>query len=630
MSYDDALTKVFDASHTKVLENKELALCCNIDSPLFEQTEQYFARLKSLKTEIFSSKINYRNQVVDDSLRIIDAFKPELGISTKDVKEEQKPFIKDHYFDVLNKLNNALKIANFNLDLFSKFNFFHNNIVAIGANGSGKSTLSAKLKEYLPKSAMTISAQKLLIIPVFKNITNPNDTIKDLKKSQAYEKSTRFILESDKSHSPETDAIKNEFKFLLNNLLSENNTLNNKYVQSVRNGENCSVPESKLNKTIEIWNSLIEHRVLECSDGININLKALTSEGSYPAYQMSDGEKVVLYYIAHVIQAPQDGFIIVDEPEMYLHKTLLSKLWDILETEREDCIFVYLTHDLEFATSRNTAKKVWIKSFNHPDKWEIENIPSNELPEALLLKLLGSRKRILFCESESGKIDEKIYNLLLPNVTITPVKTCFDVINYTKAFNELPNTTAEAFGLIDSDHHDPDRLSSLQAQNVFSLNVSEVENLLFDEGFLRNFSKQMMCDEDVVSTIKSEVIEKLSNTKDLQVANYISAKINYYFKSSHVSKGNTLEDVKTHYSHFTDNISIDDWHDTRETELQYIIDSKDYDRALCVINDKGLKTIANRNFNIGNFQERALNYLQFNHDSHQHLLKHLPSELTAG
>ena len=256
---------------------------------------------------------------------------------------------------------------------------------------------------------MIISAQKLLIIPVFKNITNPIDTTKDLQESQSHEKSTRFKSVSDSNYSPETDLIKHEFKVLLSNLLSENNTLNNKYVHSVRNGENCNVPESKLVKAIEIWNSLIEHRVLECSDGINITLKTKGEESIYPAYQMSDGEKVVLYYIAHVLQAPQDGFIIVDEPEMYLHKTLLSKLWDILETEREDCIFIYLTHDLEFATSRNTAKKVWIKSFNHPDEWEIEDIPTNELPEALLLKLLGSRKRILFCESESDKMDEKIY-----------------------------------------------------------------------------------------------------------------------------------------------------------------------------------------------------------------------------
>ena len=68
-------------------------------------------------------------------MRIIDAFKPELGINTQNIEEGQKPFIKDYYFDVLNKLNDALKIASFNLDLFNKFNFFNNNIVAIGANG---------------------------------------------------------------------------------------------------------------------------------------------------------------------------------------------------------------------------------------------------------------------------------------------------------------------------------------------------------------------------------------------------------------------------------------------------------------------------------------------------------------
>ncbi|MDA5132952.1 AAA family ATPase [Psychrobacter sp. ANT_H3] len=629
MSDANALLEVFNKLHLKILEHEKLASYCGVESMLFNEVEQYFIKIKSLITELGSSKINYRNQVINDYVGIIESFEPVLGLDINIIEEGQKLFVKEHYLSQLINLDRALEIGSFNLELFNKFNFFNNNIVAIGANGSGKSTLSAKLRDYLPDSAMIISAQKLLIIPVFKNVTNPIDTIKDLQESQSHEKSTRFKSVSDSNYSPETDLIKHEFKVLLSNLLSENNTLNNKYVHSVRNGEKCNVPESKLFKAIEIWNSLIEHRILECSDGINITLKTKGDESIYPAYQMSDGEKVVLYYIAHVLQAPQDGFIIVDEPEMYLHKTLLSKLWDILETEREDCIFIYLTHDLEFATSRNTAKKVWIKSFNHPDKWEIEDIPSNVLPEALLLKLLGSRKRILFCEGESGKIDEKIYNLLLPDFTITPVKTCFDVINYTKAFNELPNTTTEAFGLIDSDHHETDRLLSLKAQNVFSLNVSEVENLLFDEGFLKGFSKQMMCDEDVVSTIKSEVIAKLDNIKELQVANYISAKINYYFKSSHVSKGNTRENVKTHYANFTDNINIDEWHDTRESELQDIISSKDYDRALRVINDKGLKVIANRNFNIGNFQDRAINYLQFNQDSHQHLLKHLPSELTA-
>ncbi|WP_201615610.1 AAA family ATPase [Psychrobacter urativorans] len=626
MLENNSLMNLIDENIIKLQRYLEIAKFCDINIKPFEEAICYFNKLKNSIHTHEPLKENYKEQIQVDSSNIMKS----LNFSTNfEISQMYKDFYKINIKKGLDEFKYNTKVASFNLNIFSKFSFFDKNIVAIGANGSGKSSLSAKLKEYLPDSAMTISAQKLLVIPVFKNITNPNDTIKELGKSQAYEKSTKFKLESDTNYSPESDAIKNEFKILLNNLLSENSTLNNKYVQSVRKGENCNVPESKLINTIEIWNSLIEHRVLECSDGINISLKARNSENTYPAYQMNDGEKVILYYISHVLQAPQDGFIIVDEPEMYLHKTLLSKLWDILETEREDCIFIYLTHDLEFATSRNTAKKVWIKSFNHPDKWEIEDIPNNELPEALLLKLLGSRKRILFCESESGKMDEKIYNLLLLNFTITPVKTCFDVINYTKAFNELPNMTTEAFGLIDSDHHEPARLTSLKAKNIFSLNVSEVENLLFDEEFLKGFSKQMMCSESVVSTIKSDVLTRLSETKGLQVANYISAKINYYFKSSHVSKGNTLEVVKTHYANFTSNINIDEWHNARECELQNIIDNQNYDGALSVINDKGLKIIANKNFNIGNFQEKALNYLQFNHDSHQHLLKHLPSELTA-
>lgn len=628
MSTTEEFNNQIENYHLKILNHQELAVVCGVDSDLFDRAEKHFDIISAISSEIVKSKDNYKNQILNDYLSILDSLGSELGIPINNIEEEQIPFIQSHYNEILANLEQALQKAEFNLGLFTKFSFFDKNIVAIGANGSGKSSLSQKLKEYLPDSAMTISAQKLLIIPVFKHITNPDDTKKKLKEAQSLDKTTKFSFDITSSHSPETNQIRNEFSLLLDNLLSENNTLNNKYVQSVRKGGNCDIPESRLINAITIWNSLIEHRTLVCDDGINILLTDGTSKGNYPAYQMSDGEKVVLYYIAHVLQAPKDGFIIVDEPEMYLHKTLLNKLWDILETEREDCIFIYLTHDLEFATSRNTAKKVWIQSFTYPDKWEFDDIPTNDLPEALLLKLLGSRKRILFCEGESGSIDDKIYNLLLPDFTITPVSSCSDVINYTKAFNTLPNSTTEAFGLIDSDHQDPDRLASLKDKNIFALEVSEVENLLFDEEFLRALSNQMMCDDKIIDYIKSDILQRLSEKKDLQVANYLSAKINYYFKDSHVSKGNSLADVMKNYDDFNSSINIEEWHNIRSDQIQSIIESQNYESALLVLNDKGLKTIANRHFNIGNFQEKAINFLQFNSDSHQFLLKHFPEELT--
>jgi hypothetical protein len=108
-----------------------------------------------------------------------------------------------------------------------------------------------------------------------------------------------------------------------------------------------------------------------------------------------------------------------------------------------------------------------------------------------LLELLGSRKNIYFCEGKKGKIDEKIYNILFPNFTITPVDSCFDVIHYTKAFNKIPNVTTKAFGLIDSDYHTPERLSALGPKCIFSFSMSEVENLLMDETFLKILAKQL-------------------------------------------------------------------------------------------------------------------------------------------
>jgi hypothetical protein len=198
--------------------------------------------------------------------------------------------------------------------------------------------------------------------------------------------------------------------------------------------------------------------------------------------------------------------------------------------------FYLFNSDLDFATSR-TAKKVWIKSFNYPSSWEIENIPDNELPEPLLLELLGSRKNILFCEGKKGSIDEKIYNILFPDFTITPVDNCFAVINYTKAFNKLPNSTTKAFGIIDADHHGTERLQALQPLNIFSMSMAEPENLLLDESFLELLAEQLLFNKAIVQQIKTDIIDQLKIELELQISNYVSAKINYYFKASHVSKG---------------------------------------------------------------------------------------------
>lgn len=573
--------------------------------------------------EIEQPKINYLEQFIQN-VSVLSRFLPWHGSHDTSffVKEN-----KDGYANLLTtNAPSIIEVQNrliFTIAFFKSVNYFSNNVVAIGANGSGKTSLSKKLKDYLKGNGIVISAQRILLIPQFASIESPLVTAQNLKQEQNRNKDTR----DDGVYG----YLQSEFAVLLRHLLSENTATSNEYrtkaIEAAKIGESLVPPPlTNLDHALSIWNSLIPHRTIECKDGINIQVRPNQGE-PYPALRMSDGEKVLLYLIVQVLLAPPNGFIVIDEPEMYLHKTILKKLWDKLELLRRDCLFIYLTHDLDFATSRTTAKKIWIKAFDYPDDWKIEAIPDNEIPELLLLELLGSRKNILFCEGVKGSSDERIYNILFPEFTVTPVGSCFQVINHTKAFNKIPNLLTKAYGLIDSDYHPPARLTALLKDNVFNFGVSEVENLLLDEGFLLVLAGNLLKGNSEIEAIKKDIINDLEINAEQHAVHYVNAKIDYYFKASHVSNGNTKEILSQNYSEFIGRIQIDEWYTERIKHIEYIIQSADYTTAISVHNNKGLKRCAERHLKISDFTDRALTLLQCNPDTHKFLLKYFPSEI---
>ena len=72
----------------------------------------------------------------------------------------------------------------------------------------------------------------------------------------------------------------------------------------------------------------------------------------------------MFYYIAHILLAIDNSYIIVDEPENHLHPTNCNKLWDELEKERCDCKFIHLTHNINFATTHSNCTILRNKKFN--------------------------------------------------------------------------------------------------------------------------------------------------------------------------------------------------------------------------------------------------------------------------
>ncbi|HCQ9894527.1 TPA: ATP-binding protein, partial [Acinetobacter baumannii] len=393
--------------------------------------------------------------------------------------------------------NNVFSSLKFTLSFFKQLNYLTSNMVLLGANGSGKSSLAAQLKNHLNSYSLVISAQKLLFIPEFESISNPQNTNLALQNQQTnfnYSKWT-FSANAHTSSLNFINELAQQFTNLIDNLLAERTQILLSYIEDVHSGKitdnKSNIPETKLDKVIKIWNRLFQHRELYCKhSNIVVRIKDLSED--YEANHMSDGEKVALYYIAQILQAPKNSLIIIDEPEMYLHKTILNKLWDTLESERNECKFLYLTHDIDFAIARSDAKKFWVRSFQHPNEWDISEIENTEdLPENLLLELIGSRKNILFCEGNIGNNDDEIYRILFPNFTLKPVGSCTNVINFTRAFNKIRDLTTQAFGLIDSDHSPSERSAKLAKDKIYSLHVAEVENLLLDEDLLKMIIDQL-------------------------------------------------------------------------------------------------------------------------------------------
>ena len=572
-------------------------------------------------------EINYVKQLEDD----INSFVNMLSFNNHENADFLNNSTEDHKKNLIKQLNkNIIHISNtferirFNFYFFNEIGFFNRNIVAVGANGSGKTTLSNKFKQYLQNNGVVISAQRVLLVPDINSLPNPQVVEKELKQYQARDKTNK--------NASEYAYLQNEFGVVLKNLLSEEIKVSTQYRKNRRRkpeeGESKIAPETKLDVAFDIWNSLIKDKKIDCPDGMNF--VGITEEDvSYPAIKMSDGEKVILYLIGQVLLAPEKGFIVIDEPEMYLHKTILKKLWNVLEKEREDCLFIYLTHDLDFAKSRVNAKKIWIKSFKFPDKWEIESIPENKIPETLLLEILGSKNNILFCEGEKGKIDERVYSILFPNMTVIPVESCSNVINYTKSFKELGSlVNVNAYGLIDRDHGDDEWIDKQKEFGVFSFEVAEAENLFLDLEFLIIMANQFLEDVSKIQEIKSAVFDELKNNKEMQASHYIREKTVNYFKGSNIRKGNSLEEVKGNYNSFAEKVCLEDWYNERLRKIENIINNDDYQAAIKIFNNKyGLPKIVNEKLKVSHFIDKSIKLLESDESAQSIILKYFPDEL---
>lgn len=499
-------------------------------------------------------------------------------------------------------------------------------VVVLGANGSGKTRFSVKIEElndhefnFMGRVKQTgcvvhrLSAQKSLTIPDTISIKDSESSERNLfvgSSRQSLDKNTGRY-----SHNPATcmindyeQALSYLFAVSLNALQKEHNANMIRY----NNGESLLEPsETVADKAVRIWNKLLPHRNIDLSgNGVHIEYNGQRYHGK----EMSDGERVMLYMIAQALIVRPHSLFIIDEPEQHIHRAVVRELWTLLENERPDCVFMYITHDIDFALSRNNARFLWIKNYDG-NVWEYDFIEADkysDFPSDLLLEILGTRQKILFVEGTKDSPDYKLYQEIYRDkgYHVIPCGGCQEVIRLVKAKNtyqELQMITVQ--GLIDRDYRTEHEIELLERDGIFTLKVAEVENLFAVPELLDITETRLGSKNGTAHAAKDSIVELFRSQRHKQEAEALSRELSHQFSLFDIGKEpRNAGDIKAIIDQKYSISNIEQW----QQEKEKIFDvSDDLTEILKVFNYKGLSRMIASKFELQdkNWIDRILNLI---------------------
>lgn len=474
-----------------------------------------------------------------------------------------------------------------------------NAVILIGANGAGKSHLGAWIEQQDLPNVHRIGAQRNLNFKdniALKSFSQAEDLV--LYGNDFHDSRTSKIF---KYGSPKDEQytlkMVDDFENVLSAMIAKKNVEFDHFIEQCKVAEKLGqehphTPNTCIDKLMEIWNDIFPHRELKLEDS---KFRAVfkieeNQENIYSATKMSDGERSVLYFAAQVLCVPNNKILIIDEPELHLHKSLMDRLWSHLEKIREDCLFIYITHDTQFASEHSNADIIWVKEYDGASKWLWNEIEESELPEELLLELLGSRKPILFVEGEKNSFDTQLYAAIYSNYYVVACGSCTQVIAKTKAFrNNAMLHHNSVYGIIDRDYRTNYEIEKFETDGIYSLTVAEVENLFILESVIKAVARHFAADENKsFNRIYNFIVkEEFAKKIDSQICKSIVTEIKYYLSVADLNTKN-VEKIKENLDELIGKIDYKKIKKENEDKFYAALKDGNYSKVIEIFNEKNL------------------------------------------
>lgn len=468
-------------------------------------------------------------------------------------------------------------------------------LLIVGANGSGKTRLAVHIESLVGIRAHRISAHRALTL---------NTSVPKISESNANSTlRTGFAIGEDINNRPSSrwqgqaaTLLLNDYDSLIQSLFADQTNKSLITHQQVRDRDFSIPPLTKLEKLVEIWENLMPHRKLIVT-GDNITV-SFTGGVAYSASEMSDGERAIFYLIGQVLCTALNTLLIVDEPELHVHKSIISKLWDELEGARIDCAFVFISHDLDFVASR-IGKKYVIINYNPLPQWTFETVPEETgFSEEITTQILGSRRPILFIEGKTNSLDYAIYRNNYPLWTVIPCGSCEDVIHSVVSMRANSILTRiRCSGIVDADDHSTTEIGYLNTLGINVLKVNEIENIFLLPDVVKAIGEHEghtgVSLEIKLKEMDDAILDfaKVPANLNSAVNRYCRRRIDKTLKKIDLSDANTIEEIEQKYNAETCALDIKQIAASRKAEIESCLSRRDIKSLLAIFDNKGLLAI---------------------------------------
>lgn len=266
-----------------------------------------------------------------------------------------------------------------------------------------------------------------------------------------------------------------------------------------------------------IMNRMLRLANLDISVSVAGNDEIMATRNSSKPYsiaKLSDGERNAILVAANVLTVPAGAFLLIDEPERHLHRSIVSPLISVLLKERPDCAFIVSTHEpllpVDNRKSRVLLTRGCVYEGDSVGSYDIDLLETTDaIDDDLKRTILGERRKIVFVEGVEHSLDKPLYSLLFPNASIVAKASCREVES---AVIGIRGAAAlhwvKPFGFVDNDSSEPERIADLENKGVIPLNVYSVESIYYHPDV------QKLVGEKLSAVVGGSLDEKLKQAKE--------------------------------------------------------------------------------------------------------------------